>query len=272
MNDFDQDNDRRARLWALLATFLFAVVSVCALLWLGLYRTYPPPPEYGIEVNLGYSEVGSGQMQAFEPDASPVEVPDEPEQVQEEEEVVTAVSEEAPALPKPEKVKPKPEPQKDLPKPAVQEQPEKKVEQPKEPEINPMALYPGKRKGSETSAQGETGEPGDQGKPNGDVNAKGYTGSGGSGGISFSLNGRTLMSLVKPNYDSEEEGVVVVRIVVDRNGVVTEATAGLKGTTTMDGNLWKTAERAALQSKFVPKENAPDKQLGTITYRFVRGA
>lgn len=95
MNDFDRDNDRRARLWALLATFLFAVVSVCALLWLGLYRTYPPPPEYGIEVNLGYSEVGSGQMQAFEPDASPVEVPDVPDQVQEEEEVVTAVSEEA---------------------------------------------------------------------------------------------------------------------------------------------------------------------------------
>ncbi|MDE5574232.1 MAG: energy transducer TonB, partial [Bacteroidales bacterium] len=63
-----------------------------------------------------------------------------------------------------------------------------------------------------------------------------------------------------------------VRIYVDRSGRVTRAVAGVKGSTTMDGNLWKTAEKAALQSKFVPKENAPDEQVGTITYRFVRGS
>lgn len=270
MNDFEHKNDRKAARWALLATVLFAGVTVCALLWLGLYRTFPPPPEYGIEVNLGYSEDGSGDFQAFEPDASPVE-PSEPEQAQAEEESVLAVSEEAPALPKQDKPREK---KKEQPRPqTVKEQkPQEKVEEPKEPEINPMALYPGKRKGTEVSRQGETGKPGDQGKPNGDANAKGYTGSGGSGGISFSLNGRTLMSLVKPQYDSEEEGTVVVRIYVDRNGKVTRAVPGAKGTTTMDGNLWKTAEKAALQSKFVPKENAPDEQVGTITYRFVRGA
>lgn len=270
MNDLEHRNDRKAARWALLATVLFAALTVCALLWLGLYRLTPPPPEYGVEVNLGYSEDGMGNMQAFEPDASPT-VPTEPEAVEAEEEVVQAPSEEAPALPKKEKPQVK---KKEQPRPeTVQEQkPQEKVEQPKEPEINPMALYPGKRKGTETSAQGETGKAGDQGKPNGDANAKGYTGSGGSGGISFSLNGRTLMSLVKPDYNSEEEGVVVVRIWVNKNGSVTRVEAGVKGTTTFDQNLWRTAERAAMQSKFVPKENAPDEQVGTITYRFVRGA
>ncbi|MDE5574210.1 MAG: hypothetical protein K2I87_00680, partial [Bacteroidales bacterium] len=247
MNDFQHKNDRKAVRWALLATVLFAGLTVCALLWLGLYRTFPPPPEYGIEVNLGYSEDGSGDFQAFESDASPIE-PSEPEQVQAEEESVSASSEEAPALPKQEKPKEK---KKEQPRPqTVKEQkPQEKVEEPKEPEINPMALYQGKRKGTEASQQGETGKAGDQGKPNGDVNAKGYTGSGGSGGISFSLNGRTLMSLVKPQYNSEDEGIVVVRIYVDRSGRVTRAVAGVKGSTTMDVNLWKTAETAALQSK-----------------------
>lgn len=268
MNRIEANKDRKAVVPALLATLLFSVLTVGVLLLCGMYRPFPPPPEYGVEVNLGYMEEGSGDMQAYDPVDESQVVPDEPTAEPEEEEVVT-VAEETPALPQKEK---KPEPRK-KPQPVADQKPPQEIkETPKEPEINPMALYPGKRKGSEVSSEGQTGTPGDQGKPNGDVNAKGYTGSGGSGGISFSLNGRTLMTLVKPDYDSEEEGIVVVRIWVNKNGLVTRVSAGVKGTTTLDGNLWKTAERAAMQSKFVPKEDAPEEQVGTITYRFVRGS
>lgn len=269
MNSTRDKKDHRDSILALTATFLFAALTVAVLLTFGLYRTFPPPPEYGMEVNLGYMDEGDGDLQAFDPSTGSVE-PQEASVVEPEtEEVVSTADEEAPAIVKKDK-----EPERKKPTQAMTEKPREKVEEakPEEPVINPMALYPGKRKGGEASAQGDTGKPGDKGNPAGDVNGQGYAGSGGSGGISFSLNGRTLMSLVKPDYDSEEEGVVVVRIWVNRNGAVTRVSAGVKGTTTLDENLWKTAERAAMRSKFVPKENAPEEQIGTITYRFVRGS
>lgn len=265
MNKKGDKNDRKARYVALSATFLFAVLVLGVLLFCGLYRPFPPPPEYGVEVNLGYSEVGTGDRQAMDPLAAP------PASVQEsyraeDESVLTAEDDQAPALPKISDRTPRKKPEN------RQEKTEKAEEKSTEPELNPLALYPGKRKGSENSSQGETSQAGDQGKPEGDANAKGYAGNGGSGGISFSLNGRTLMSLVKPVYNSEEVGTVVVRIWVNRAGQVTRVVPGVKGTTTMDRNLWKTAEAAALQSRFVPKENAPEEQVGTISYRFVRGS
>ena len=57
---------------ALAATLGVSGVAVCLLLFCGLYRPFPPPPEYGVEVNLGYSEFGMGDVQAFEPEASPM--------------------------------------------------------------------------------------------------------------------------------------------------------------------------------------------------------
>lgn len=272
MNEVDNKTSdriqRKASCTALSATFLFAVSVVCILLFCGLYRPFPPPPEYGIEVNLGYADAGSGTLSDMDPVADEQTAVQSEENVPEEEQVLTSAEEEAPALPQtPVASKPKPKPRPEVPAKA-EPQPEKVRE---EPEINPMALYPGKRKGSNPSSQGETASAGDQGNPSGDINAQGYTGTGGSGGISFSLNGRTLMSLVKPNYDSEEEGIVVVRIWVNRGGTVTRVRAGVKGTTTLDENLWKTAEQAAMRSSFVPKENAPEEQVGTISYRFVRG-
>ena len=242
----ERHTDRKADWIALAATLGVSGVAVCLLLCCGLYRPFPPPPEYGVEVNLGYSEFGMGDVQAFEPEASPMPEENVAAESAEEEAVMETSDEEAPAL--------------------AETKPEEK-----EPELNPMALYPGKRKGKEESSQGETQQAGDQGKPEGDVHAQGYEGSGGSGGISFSLNGRTLMSLVRPSYDSDEEGVVVVRIWVNRDGLVTRVQAGVKGTTTMDQLLWKTAAEAAMKSRFVPREFAPEEQVGTISYRFVRG-
>ncbi len=266
----EEKNERKARLWAWTVSLLSAGALFCVLYFCGMYRPFPPPPEYGMEVNLGYSDVGMGDRQEMNPMAEPIEPVEASEPEVDEETVLTQTEEEAPALPK---VTPKPKPQ-----PAVKPVQDKPVapdrvrEEKREPELNPLALYPGKRKGTDNSAQGETSQNGDQGKPTGDVNATGYEGNGGSGGISFSLNGRTLKSLVKPTYNSEEEGVVVVRIWVNPAGTVTRVQAGVKGTTTFDQKLWQTAESAARQSRFVPKESAPAEQVGTISYRFVRGA
>jgi hypothetical protein len=88
-------------------------------------------------------------------------------------------------------------------------------------------------------------------------------------GISNSLSGRTATSTPKPGFSGREDGIVVVKITVDRNGRVTAAEPGQRGTTTMNSELHDAAKRAALQSKFNVDENAPAFQTGTITYRFI---
>ena len=110
--------------------------------------------------------------------------------------------------------------------------------------------------------------------PTGDPNSNNYgqggRGSGNQGsGPSFSLAGRTASSLPKPKYPGNEEGVVVVKITVDKNGTVTAAEPGVRGTTIMEQQFWTEAKQAALKAKFNTDNNAQSVQQGTITYRFV---
>jgi len=125
------------------------------------------------------------------------------------------------------------------------------------------------------TSQGVTYGGGNQGVPTGDPNSDNY-GPGGRGsgtkgtGISYNLEGRTATSTPKPSYPGREDGTVVVKITVDKNGKVTSAEPGQRGTTTMNPDLFDAAKRAAMLAKFNIDENAPAFQFGTITYRFVQ--
>ena len=155
--------------------------------------------------------------------------------------------------------------------------------------VNPNALYPKKKSGDGTSDKN-----GNQGKENGDKNSTSYTGDGGSGGgtggghgpgdgpgdgpgkgpgkgggISYKLDNRQVKSIPKPNYNSKDEGIVVVDIWVDKKGNVTKAIAGARGTTTTNNSLWKLAVDAAKRAKFDVKADAPEEQKGQITYNFI---
>lgn len=122
-------------------------------------------------------------------------------------------------------------------------------------------------------SQGVNYPGGNQGVPTGDPNAGTYGPGGGTGasgtGISYNISGRTATSTPKPNYPGKEDGIVVVKITVDRNGRVTAAEPGQRGTTTMNPDLHDAAKRAALLARFNVDENAPAFQTGTITYRFI---
>lgn len=89
-------------------------------------------------------------------------------------------------------------------------------------------------------------------------------GMGVSNGTQWTLYGRDVKSLPKPSSNFAQAGVVVVNIMVDAVGNVTNATVG-DGTTISDRATQQLALQAARQAKFT-KGDTP--QMGKITYTF----
>ena len=98
------------------------------------------------------------------------------------------------------------------------------------------------------------------------------TGSGmeiGSGTALYNLAGRSLVgNLPTPQGTVQEAGKVVVEIVVDKYGTVTNATVTSKGTTVQNKTMWQQAVAAAKKAKFNSDPSAVTVQTGTITYNF----
>ena len=258
----NEQKERKSRIAAVAGTIVFHALMLVVLLLLAFHTPLPLPGEEGVEVNIGYSDNGMGDIQPEVPALAPEAAP-QPSQNKSDEQLVTENTEDAPVIDKNKKKTVKPTP---ILKPTPV------VEKPKEPTVNQKALYPGKSTKTATGGnQGTTGKPGDQGSPNGTPGSTNYEGNGGKGnGISFDLGGRGSRSLPKPTYNSPEQGKIVVSIKVNREGKVTYASAGAKGTTISEINLRQQAESAARKTLFAPDADAPEEQRGTITYVFVK--
>ena len=103
------------------------------------------------------------------------------------------------------------------------------------------------------------------GTTTGDTRQGNPAGHGTSNGNSWSLNGRDIKGeLVKPRYESNDEGKITVRIKVDANGNVTSASI-VAPTTISDASTQKLAKDAALRTKF---SNGSGVSMGTITYNY----
>ena len=227
---------------------------VVLVLFLMAFRTpLPLPGEEGVEVDLGMMDQGMGNIQPEKP-AIPMASQPEQQQSKSKEDIATSNDEESPALEKPKNIKPKQE---------------KPAEEPK-PKVNDRALFKGNNNPQAGGSEGITGQPGDQGKPNGLAGIKKYDGQGGQGnGTGYDLGGRGAKSLHRPNDDFSEEGIVVVDIWVNRQGNVTRAEVATKGTTLINNDMRQKAKQAALRSTFAADPDAPEEQHGTITYTFV---
>lgn len=156
-------------------------------------------------------------------------------------------------------------------------------------------------KGSNKGGDGDDKTAGNKGKSNGNLNSGDYYGLGGSGGgtgggngtgngtgtgkgsgsgsgggsgsgsgggIGYSLGNRRAVSKPEPKYTCNEQGRVVVEVAVDRNGRTMSATAGVKGTTNTARCLLDQARIAAMNTKWDPSSDAPEKQVGKIIYNF----
>ena len=181
-----------------------------------------------------------------------------------EEDIVTQDTEEAPSL-----KKEKEKDNKTQPQTKPKEKPEEETKTP-EQTVNPKALFKGKDKSQDGGSEGITGQPGDQGNPNGLAGVQKYDGQGGQGnGPGYDLGGRGAKSLQRPPREFPEEGHIVVEIYVDRDGNVVRA-AITKGTDITNTEMRNMALEAARRSKFTPDPTAPEEQKGTITYTFVQ--
>lgn len=261
---------------AAVGTIVAHLLIVLVLFFMALRTPLPLPEEEGIEVDLGNSLQGMDDFQTNSP--APSQAQEQQEQQEKadnakpsdnaNEEAVTSNDDEAPSIKSTPK---KPDTKKDN----DSEADKPKQEEPK-PVANPRALFQDKSgTGNGTGNQqggneGITGQPGDQGNPNGLAGIKQYGGTGGSGnGPSYKLGNRSHKSLSIPKKDFTEECTVTVDIWVNPEGKVVRAEAATKGTTTSSQKMKNMAIEAALKSTFSADPEAPEEQHGTITYNFV---
>lgn len=240
--------------------------------------------EGGVPVMLGDTELSQGNADPYT--LTEVDVLDEvqpesqPEAVEElsEQDLMTQDVEETVAM--------KPQKKPAEPKKKVKKETPEKTETPKQPTKTPEQIEAEKRVAAEKAAAEAaakkiagafgkgtslgnrgTGTSGSglQGSPTGNGNTGKSTGVGGVG--SWDLNGRSLNgTLPVPVYNVQDEGRVVVTIVVNPSGKVI-GTSINKRTNTVSTALRRAAEEAARKARFNVTDGV-NNQTGTITYYF----
>jgi colicin import membrane protein len=278
-----------------VGTIIFHVVLITLLLVAGFSST-PAVMEEGLLVNFGTDDFGSGLIEpsfSSAEESAPLPQPVNPVTTPIQEKAIDTqdFDDEAPVVKK--VVQPDPEAEKrkleaaeaEKKRLADLEAERKRIEQAelerkriedekrREQEIADRmknALSTGRNTGTNTTGEGVTTGTGNQGVVTGSVDSRiRGDGSGlGSDGVGYDLAGRTALSLPHPTYNFQVEGIVVVEVTVDRTGKVVAAREGVKGSTILDKDLLRVAKEAALQAKFDVKNDAPNVQVGTITYNF----
>ena len=234
------------KLIGLIVSIVAHGLLILCLLLMGLRYPDPPPPELGVEMDMGeFSDVGTDSEHAAE---GGEDLSSESSYANDDNNELTQQSEDVPLV---SKKTPSPTKNKKKPKDNVKPQSE-------ETKIDQNALF--------TKGRVKKGSGGSMGV--GEGSGKGSGGEGGGSGISFSLAGRGSKSLPGPTATSPENENIVVEIRVDQEGNVVFAKAGVRGTTLWDTNLWRRCEQAAKKSKFTAKPDAPELDPGTITYIF----
>lgn len=248
-----------------------AIYVILFLLFAFLGLTYmDPPPENGIAINFGTSDVGQGEIQPTEPVKS-APTPSVSEPVSAQEDNTLTQDEDSPVVVTPKnETKPKTNTPKETPKP--------KTEAPK-PSTNTTnaldALINGpKSDGQNEAGHGDDGLPGDKGDPDGSIYANSFYGNGsgnGSGnGTGWGLAGRKLSSNSKKVQDCNEEGRVVVKVWVNRSGNVIKAER-TQGTTNTNPCLVNPALETAKSFKWQADSKAPETQIGFVVINFKLG-
>ncbi|WP_445711540.1 energy transducer TonB [Flavobacterium sp.] len=248
------------------SVILLVILLIC--IFFGL-TSLNPPPENGIAINFGTSDVGQGEIQPTEPvQSAPQNSQSQPETTQDED--ILTDDNESPVVVQPKKTPTKPEKPTET-KPVTKPTP--KTSQQTNSALN--SILNGKpSEGSAQGGHGDDGLAGDKGDPNGSIYANSFYGNGtgngtGSGsGSGYGLGGRRLSSPGKKvEQCGNESGRVVVQITVNKNGSVIK-TQYSKGTTNTTPCVLEAAYKTARAYKWQPDSNAPDTQIGFVVVNF----
>ncbi|MBH2004463.1 MAG: hypothetical protein I8H66_07230 [Sphingobacteriia bacterium] len=263
----------------LKATVLTAAITI-VLFSIFFYVRYtkpvapPPPVGEGIEVNLGNSETGSGDIAPEAPGsfAEQAEPTSRPAVQHQADPIAPATHETAEDIAV-----------NNSPKPVRKTEATAPVVKPAPAPPKPKAIF----KGGTTAGtggnnadsyngvrnQGIAGGGGDQGNPNGNPNSDSYTGNAssgksGTGGVSIrsGLDGRRITRLPSFEDDFNENAKVAVDITVDKAGNVIAAIINPRGTTTTNAGIRNIALRKARTLKL--NSGNTDEQTGTLIFNF----
>lgn len=281
MKYFETEHEKNsARITALITTILLVLLFVVGAPYMD------PPEEYGVAVNFGTTNFGKGNVQPKKPvksEPKKIEQPPQPEASKAEptksseakEEVLTQDNAEAIAIKKQKEAEARAKAIADAKAKAEAERiaKEKREQDEKKKKLDALIGGVSKSEGTERGSEGNDNRAGDKGQLDGDPYAPSYFGDPGtgSGGVGYGLNGRGRATYNKLKQDCNESGMVIVRIVVNKNGNVIEATPGVKGTTNTAKCLLDPAKKIALSHKWRADSKAPTKQIGFVKVNFKLG-
>lgn len=278
---------KKSKITGFVGTVAIHLIIILLLFWLTLSKP-AVQEEGGVPVMLGNTEMAAGDADPYtmtevdvlpQPELASAEpemteqAPEQPMITQDDEPSIQVKKEQPKKEEKPEKEQPKKEtvvPKTETPvvQPVEKTEAEKRAEAERaaaEAAANKIAGAFGK--GSKMGSKGTAASgSGFQGSPTGNSDTGKTTGIGGYG--TFDLNGRSLGpgGLPIPEYNVQDEGRVVVTIVVDPSGRVISTSIN-KRTNTVNPALRRAAEEAARRARFNQVDGV-NNQSGTITYYF----
>ena len=277
MKYFETKHEKNsAKITALITVIILLLMFVVGAPYLD------PPLEYGVAVNFGNTDFGSGPIKPSEPikaENNVVENTQPQESVSEpttsdtkSEDVLTEESPEAIAIRKQKEAeaRAKAEAERRERERIEAEERKRKEQEAKQKELDDLIGGVKNADGDENTSDGTSNTPGNQGQLDGDPYAPSYFGGSGpgKGGVGFGLNGRGRPTNRIYKQDCNEYGLVVVKIEVDKQGKVTKAEPGVQGTTNTASCLMEPAKKIALSFKWPADANAPTRQIGFVSINF----
>ncbi len=279
-----------ARITALIALIVLLLLFVVGPQYLD------PPEEYGIAVNFGTTDFGSGNKPLSEPrkavkeevveeqvveESQPEETEVTPtEATKKAEEIMTQENAAAIAIKKQKEAeakakadaeaKVKAEAERVETEKREAEEKKRREEDEKKKKLDNLIGGVKNAEGNTDGGEGPDNQGGNKGQLDGDPYAPSYFGGSGpgKGGIGSGLGGRGRPSKTIYKQDCNEYGLVVVKIEVNRQGKVIKAEPGIRGTTNTHPCLLEPAKKIALSHKWPADSDAPTTQVGFVSINF----
>ena len=281
MKYFETKHQRNsARITALIALILFLLLFFVGPQYLD------PPDEYGVAVNFGNTDFGSGNKPLAQPrkavedkvveesqpepsKAEPTEAPTKSEDVltqESAEDIAIRKQKEAEARAKAEAERIEREKRE-------AEERERREKEEKTKRLDDLIGGVKNSSGDDDGGEGPDNQGGNKGQLDGDPYAPSYFGGSGpgKGGVGYGLGGRGRPTKKIYKQECNEYGLVIVRIEVNRQGKVVKATPGIRGTTNTHPCLLEPAKKIALSHKWPADSDAPATQIGFVSINFDLG-